>query len=859
MRKNLLGHLIYWYLVETPREILRAWANLLYFNLEYFSLFFLLRTLFAPWRRTKWDYGKKFDVARWLEAWSGNIISRILGGIIRTGLIAAGLLAEAALLVLGPVALAAWFILPLLLVSTLQQGVFVAEFPGFKAFVLLALSLSGFFWLARSFMRSREAFLPLPQTKTLTAFIEKEEKRLRFVFNRLLLNRNELVSQLKQLPASGDFSRILAEAHSPEDVLRIAAQDDQDFAKTLVRMGTDPKSVEEVALWFSSLKERVAEQRKWWTRRNLKRRGTLGRDWTSGFSPLLDRFSFNLTKEAQSLNFPEMIGHEKEIKAVERILARDQTNNVLLVGEPGSGKKTIVRELAKRSLLGETLDKLNYKRVMELDIPALLSQTESPGEREAALDEIFQEVVRTGNVILVIDEFHNFVNSSRDRPGRIDITGVLAKYLSSPEFPVVACTTFTGLHRDIEQSPSLLSLLEKVEAQELSEQEALLVLQSVVPSVEARYKKFISYPALKDIISLSAKYIQALPLPRKALDILDEAMVHLSQINEQVLLPKHIAFIISEKTEIPIGEMESEEMEVLLNLEDLIHKRIINQNEAVKEVSSALRRARTQVGGRKGPMGSFLFLGPTGVGKTETAKALAAIYFGSESRMIRLDMSEFQEIKDINRLLGFPGQEGLLTTSVRENPFSLILLDELEKAHPNVLNLFLQVLDEGHVTDGLGRKVDFTHSIIIATSNAGYQIILRAVKKQEDFPSIKQEIFDHLFAEGIFRPEFVNRFDAAVLFTPLTQQNLVDIAALMLKKTQRSLAEKGIELRITEGLKARVAELGYNPQFGARDMRRVIQDKVENALATALLRGLAKRGDTIEIDQNTFEVRQVSL
>ena len=245
------------------------------------------------------------------------------------------------------------------------------------------------------------------------------------------------------------------------------------------------------------------------------------------------------------------------------------------------------------------------------------------------------------------------------------------------------------------------------------------------------------------------KYIQALPFPKKALDLLDDTMSWIAQTADKVLMPAHVARVVTERTQIPVGDIETTERETLLDLETLIHKRIINQEEAVREVASALRRARAQVATRQGPMGSFLFLGPTGVGKTETAKALAAIYFGSESRIIRLDMSEFQNVKDIDRLLGTPTQEGLLTASVRENPFSLILLDELEKAHPNVLNLFLQVLDEGHLTDGLGRKTDFRHTIIIATSNAGYLLILQAIKQQTDFAQLKTQMLDYLFHEGI--------------------------------------------------------------------------------------------------------------
>ena len=335
---------------------------------------------------------------------------------------------------------------------------------------------------------------------------------------------------------------------------------------------------------------------------------------------------------------------------------------------------------------------------------------------------------------------------------------------------------------------------------------------------------------------------------------MDEIMVYLSQTKDKILLPKHVAAIVSEKTQVPVGEVEEKEREVLLNLEELIHERIINQDEAVNEVSTALRRARAEVTVRKGPIGTFLFLGPTGVGKTETSKALAQVYFGAEERMIRLDMSEFQNVEDIPRLIGSPGEEGMLTTKARQKPFSLILLDEIEKAHPNVLNLFLQVLDEGHLTDGLGRKVDFTHSIIIATSNAGYQVILKAIKEQAEWGGVKEELLDYLFEKGIFRPEFINRFDAVVIFKPLSKENLLAIAGLLLLKLKKNLKEKEVDFVITDALKEKIAELGYNPTFGARQMRRVIQDKVENPLASALLSGKLKRGQKAEIDPEGFNL-----
>jgi len=381
-----------------------------------------------------------------------------------------------------------------------------------------------------------------------------------------------------------------------------------------------------------------------------------------------------------------------------------------------------------------------------------------------------------------------------------------------------------------------------------------MFLERLALARERKYKKFVSYPALREIITLAARYLPALPFPKKAAGILNEVMVYVSQTKDKIVLPEHVAKIVSEKTQIPVGEIEIKEKEVLLNLESLIHQRIINQDEAVNEVSAALRRARAEVTVRKGPMGCFLFLGPTGVGKTETSKALAEIYFGSEARMIRMDMSEFQNVGDIPRLIGSPGEEGLLTTQVRENPFSLILLDEIEKAHPNILNLFLQVLDEGFLTDGLGRKVDFKNAIIIATSNAGYKIILEALREKAEWSGVKQKLLDYLFEKAIFRPEFINRFDAVIVFRPLSKENLLDIAELMFQKLKKNLKEKDIEFIITKALKEKIVELGYSPVFGAREMRRVIQDKVENVLASALLSDELKRGDKVEIEPKEFKL-----
>jgi len=700
-----------------------------------------------------------------------------------------------------------------------------------------------------------------------------ENPHLNFIFSRALLSLKEIKKVLKDysppttVPAFGwaPLEAVIFESLKTaqkkgnlrvevEDMMGALAKHDLIFKKILINSNLKVEDIENLTWWLEDLEEKIAESKKFWEWKNLIKRGTLAKEWTAGYTITLDRYSIDISEIVKRRGFPEIIGHQKEIEAMERILSRREINNVLIIGDPGSGRKSMIEALAIKSVLGESLPEVNFKRVLQLDLPSLLAQTESHEEVESILDTIFRETISAGNIILVIDEFHNFIGGVT-RPGVIDISGVISSYLPLPQFQIVALTTFEGLHKQIEQNPSVLSLFEKVVVSEILERETLMLLENLALILEYKYKKFISYPALRNIINYCSKYLPAKPFPEKAMDLLDEVMVYLAQTKDNVLLSKHVAKIVTEKTQIPVGEIEIRERKILLNLEALIHQRIINQEEAVKEVSAASRRARAEVTIRNGPIGCFLFLGPTGVGKTETSKALTEIYFGSEKRMIRLDMSEFQAIADIPRLIGSPGEEGFLTTEVRERPFSSILLDEIEKAHPNILNLFLQVLDEGYLTDGLGRKVNFKNSIIIATSNAGYQIILEAIKQEAEWSGVKERLLNYLFEKGIFRPEFINRFDAVIVFKPLTKENLLDIVELLLQKIKKNLAEKDIEFLVTQPLKEKIVELGYSQIFGAREMQRVIQDKVENILAQALLSGELKRGYRVEIDPEEFKLK----
>ncbi|MFH1967964.1 MAG: ATP-dependent Clp protease ATP-binding subunit [bacterium] len=729
----------------------------------------------------------------------------------------------------------------------------------------------------------------------------KESKDINLICSRLGLDIKKLQEDLKNCLEkseqkiksnevfSEDFQKAILEALNAakdmghetigeKEILIGLAKHNEFFKKTLVEFDLKEKDVENMAVWLDSAENSLERSRKFWSYENLSRAGSVGRDFASGYTVTLDQFSIDWRSVVSKWAFKEIIGHKKEIENAEMILARSGLSNVLIVGEPGTGRKSIVEALAQKCYLENSLPELNNKRVVELDLVQLSSRIQNFEKMESVLDRIFSETVSSGNVILVIDELHNFVGQKQQKPGTVDISGILSKYLAVPKFQFIGITTYDGLHRRIEQNRSFSDSFRKVEVSEISEPETIRLLQNCALDFEYKHKILILYPAIREIVNLTARYMPSIPFPKKAIDVLDEAVVYVQTLKEKVLLPHHIAEIISQKTEIPVGKMDAKEKEVLLSLEKLIHQRIVNQEEAVKEISIAMRRARAGIGSGKRPMGTFLFMGPTGVGKTETSKALSQIYFGRSSpdkasgghspsqishseiwegkeKMIRLDMSEFQAISDIPRLIGAVSpveMQGLLTTPVRETPFSLVLLDEVEKAHPDILNLLLQILDEGHITDGQGRKVVFTNTIIICTSNAGADMIFAQVESGKSLD--KQVLLGKLIDKGIFRPEFINRFDATVIFHPLTKENLLDISELMLNKLKSNLKEKEIDFEITDPLKEKIVEMSYKPEFGAREMRRVIQDNIESAVAEALLSDKLKKTNRFEINPENFEV-----
>ncbi|TSC90532.1 MAG: ATP-dependent Clp protease ATP-binding subunit ClpB, partial [Candidatus Berkelbacteria bacterium Licking1014_96] len=464
---------------------------------------------------------------------------------------------------------------------------------------------------------------------------------------------------------------------------------------------------------------------------------------------------------------------------------------------------------------------------------------------------ILSEAAYAGNVILFIDRLDELFSAGAESVGKIDASSIILPYLELPQLGFVGTTTPGLYHKIIEANTSLRDHFTKIEVKEPDQGRVIRILEAVSPLVETKTGVRFTYLALDEIVKLADRVYVNKTNPEKSIDLLDQVAVDAASAGVTQVEAKYVQQTVTAKTGIEVGEIREEEKSKLLNLEDYLHKRIVNQEEAIKAVANAMRRSRAEIEELRKPMGSFLFLGPTGVGKTETAKALAESYFGSEKKMIRFDMSEYQTKESIYRLIGDEeGGSGLLSQAIFANPHSLVLFDEVEKADPGILNLFLQMLDEGFITDTVGRKIVFSNTIIIATSNAGSEYIREAVKSNKPYETMKTELMEELQQKAIFRPEFLNRFTAVILFSPLTTEQMREVAKLMIDRLKIRLeTEKEIKLDITEAAIAELALKGYSPEFGARALERTIQESLENALAQKMISGEISRGATLKIDR----------
>lgn len=624
----------------------------------------------------------------------------------------------------------------------------------------------------------------------------------------------------------------------------------------------------------------------------------------------LTAFATDLTKLAKEGKVGPIIGRDKEIERVIEILMRKTKNNPILIGDPGVGKTAIVEGLTQRIVEGKVPDPLKDVRILMVDLGRMIAGTKYRGEFEERLKSFLDEVMKQKEkTILFIDEIHTLVGAGAAE-GAMDAANMLKPALARGEIRVIGATTLDEYRKHIEKDKALARRFQPVMVREPSVEETIEILKGLKKVYEEHHKVKIEDEAIEAAAKLSARYITDRFLPDKAIDLLDEAAARVrlsatkqekdetklreleekikeleakideltirSQYKEAADLKKElfklrneyealksgkpvvtaekIAEVVESWSGVPVSRIVESEKEKLLKLEEIIHQRLVDQEEAVKVVADAIRKARAGIKDPNRPVGTFLFLGPTGVGKTELAKTLAEVLFGSENALIRIDMTEYMEKHAVSKLIGAPpgyvGYEegGQLTEAVRRRPYSVVLLDEIEKAHPDVFNVLLQIMDDGRLTDSKGNVVDFKNTIIIMTSNIASDLILNYVKEGKSFDEIEERVREEL--KHYFRPEFINRIDHVVVFKPLTKEHMKQIVEIMIRRLEARLKDKNIKLTITESAKEYLAEEGYDPTFGARPLRRLIEREIETPLARMIIAGEVQEGQTVRVDYN---------
>ena len=641
------------------------------------------------------------------------------------------------------------------------------------------------------------------------------------------------------------------------DLLWAMSQGDNLVNLVFDEFGVSPEEIRQAAIWAKNDQAFQKWQKSFGLKSFFKPRGDVNRAMTAMATPNLNKASEDFTALAQKGHFEMIVDRPREMAQIYNLWSSGQAG-ALLMGPAGVGKQTIVQKMAQLMVEEKVPSFLQDKRLVKIDVSKLLSLAEGQRGAEDNFKKILYEANQAGNIILFIENIDNLVGL-KDQAGSLDFAEILASALEKKAFYLIASCTSDAYASKLENR-SLGRVLSPVKVRVPDKDLLLEILASSVFFIEKELEVVFSVDALNESIELARRYLYGQALTAKAIDLLEEAAsyVRAQKGRGGLVEDKDLIHLVAQKTGVPLNQVQEVEKKKLLNLEKIIHQRLVNQEQAVEVVANALRRSRVDLQSREKPIANFLFVGPTGVGKTELARSLARIYFGEGQKMIRLDMSEYQEKRSLRKIIGARTEtgssQGYLTQAVKRQPHSLILLDELEKAHPDVLNLFLQVMDEGRLTNAAGETINFTSTIIIATSNAGTKFIQDQISQNIDYEKINKELKERVLLQ-YFSPEFLNRFDGLILFKPLTMENMLEITEIFLNQVRQKLEKKGVLFEIEEEALKEIALAGYDPLYGARPLQRVIQEKINDELAKLFLEDKIQRRDKVIMKKGgSFEI-----
>lgn len=669
---------------------------------------------------------------------------------------------------------------------------------------------------------------------------------------RLGINRDKINDFLSNRKNILNYEKIIIE-DKPKNIfisfLREIYKKDKEFQDFIFKFAIIENDFIETIKWISDRENSFKHSLRWWGKDILSKNQSIGSDWSYGQIYKLEKYGnrieeiYDITKS----NIPT--SYEKQLSELESVLEKNKEGNVIIVSDDSVIKIDLLIALKKKILSGNVLPTLKDRVMIVLDINAIIGSGINKLNFENEFISILNEAVRAGDVILVIADMPSFILSSRSIGS--DVISIMDPYLSTSSIQIIGLSDNANFHQIIENNISLMERFETIKLIDESQNAITEILLNRANTLEREFGVFFTYKSIKSVKEVSDRFFIGQIQSDKALDLLEELPLVVKKQNRQIITKRDVEDLISIKTGVPTGEIKEVEKEKIVEIEKLLKEKIIGQDQAIISISNAIKRSRSGIESNQKPIGSFLFLGPTGVGKTETTKALAEIFFEDKNDIVRLDMSEFSGQDAISRLIGSfeSNRIGVLTSKLKENPYSVLLLDEFEKANKDVHDLFLQIIDEGIFSDMTGKKVNVRNMVIIATSNAGSEMIWKAVEENRNLSEYKPQIIEKIIDERIFKPELLNRFDDIILFNPLNKENLKKITLLMLEKLSSRLMEKSLKLKISDELLDFLVEKGMDPKFGARPINRAIQDTVEKIIAEKIIRGQISAGQEIEISK----------